>query len=58
MFKELSAETRQVLGNLLDGFEAALESQDPETIERFREALQEFLTYHDPDGDDPTGNEG
>ena len=57
VFKELPAELRRMLGDLLDGFEAGLESRQPEAIERHREALQLFLSLHDPAGDDPTGNE-
>lgn len=56
VFKELSADRRRTLGELMDGFEAGLESQNPEAIARWREALEEFLNFHDPAGDDPTGN--
>jgi molecular chaperone HscC len=52
VFKELSAELRQMLGVLLDGFEAALESHDPEAIGRHREALEQFLSLYDPAADD------
>ncbi len=57
VYKELSADRRRALGELMDGFEGGLESQDQEAIARWREALQEFLDYHDPAGDDPTGND-
>ncbi|MDB5307334.1 MAG: hscC [Gemmataceae bacterium] len=57
VYKELAVEARRVLGALLDGFEAGLESRDPEAIGRHREALQHFLSLHDPDGENPTGNE-
>jgi molecular chaperone HscC len=57
LYKELPSELRQALGELLDGFEAGLQTQEPETIERHRLNLQMFLSLHDPDGDDPTGNE-
>jgi len=57
LYKELPAELRQHLGELLDGFESGLQSQDPEAIERHRLNLQMFLSLHDPDGEDPTGNE-
>jgi len=57
VFKELPAELRRTLGDLLDGFEAGLETHDPETIDRHREGLQLFLSLHDPAGDDPTGND-
>lgn len=56
VFKELSADLRRVLGNLIDGFEAGLETRDLEVIERHRETLNEFLSEYDPYGDDPTGN--
>jgi molecular chaperone HscC len=58
VFKELPAELRRQLSDLLDGFEAGLESRDPEVIGSFREAIQIFLSLHDPSGDDPTGNSG
>jgi len=48
VYKELPAELRQMLGMLLDGYEAALEGRDPETIARHRETLEHFLTLHDP----------
>jgi molecular chaperone HscC len=57
VYKELPADLRRALGELLDGFEEGLESQDPEAIDRHREGLQMFLSLHDPNGDDPTGNE-
>ena len=56
LFKELSADHRRILGSLIDGFEAALESREPEMMARHREALEEFLTALDGDNDDPTGN--
>jgi molecular chaperone HscC len=51
MFKELPAELRRVLGEVIDGFEAGLETRDPEVIARHREALELFLGAHDPDGE-------
>ncbi|HEY3789455.1 MAG TPA: Hsp70 family protein [Urbifossiella sp.] len=57
VFKELPSDLRRMLGDLLDGFEVGLESQDPEAIDRHREGLQMFLSLHDPEGDDLTGNE-
>jgi len=54
VFKELASELRQTLGMLLDSFEAALESRNPETIAANREELDHFLTLYDPD----TSNEG
>jgi molecular chaperone HscC len=56
VFKELPGELRRILADLLDGFEAGLESRDPQTIARHREVLERFLSLHDPLGDDPTGN--
>jgi molecular chaperone HscC len=56
VYKELSSDRRRMLGGLMDGFESGLESQDPDVIARWRAALEEFLTYHDPSGDDPTWN--
>jgi molecular chaperone HscC len=43
IYQELSIEGREILGQLLDGFEAALELREADAIERNREALQEFL---------------
>ncbi|MFO0802221.1 MAG: Hsp70 family protein [Gemmataceae bacterium] len=57
LYKELPDDLRRMLGELLDGFEAGLQTQEPETIERHRLNLEMFLSLHDPDGDDPTGNE-
>ncbi|CAN5546818.1 hypothetical protein BH11PLA2_BH11PLA2_25440 [soil metagenome] len=56
VFKELPAELRHVLNTLIDGFEAGLESRDPEVIERHRSNLEEFLSVYDPWGENPTGN--
>jgi molecular chaperone HscC len=56
LFKELSSDHRRMLGSLIDGFEAALESREPEGMERHRDALEEFLAAFDADNDDPTGN--
>jgi molecular chaperone HscC len=52
VFKELSTQLRRVLGELIDGFEGALESQEPLAVSRARDTLREFLSMHDPDGDD------
>jgi molecular chaperone HscC len=54
VYKELAAGPRRVLGELMDGFEAGLESRHPEAIARHRAALEEFLAEHDPAGGDPT----
>jgi molecular chaperone HscC len=43
VYQELSVDARAVLGQLLDGFEAALESQEPAAIEHHRSALKAFL---------------
>jgi molecular chaperone HscC len=48
VYKELPADLRQALGVLLDGFEAALESRDREAVAGNREALEHFLSLHDP----------
>jgi molecular chaperone HscC len=49
VYKELSLFLRDELSRLLDGFEAALSMQEPETIERHREALELFLSRVDDD---------
>jgi molecular chaperone HscC len=49
-YQELPLEAREMLGELLDGFEAALGMQGPAAVERHREALQEFLDLHDVGG--------
>jgi molecular chaperone HscC len=41
--KELPQDLRNVLSQMLDGFEEALALRDPEAIERHREALASFL---------------
>ncbi|QEL18008.1 Hsp70 family protein [Limnoglobus roseus] len=56
LYKELSADLRRHLGALIDGFEAALESREPEAIDRHREVIEEFLAEFDAANDDPTGN--
>lgn len=56
LFKELAADPRRHLGALIDGFEAALESREPDAIGRHREALEYFVAEFDADNDDPTGN--
>jgi molecular chaperone HscC len=56
LYQELSADGREELGQLLDGFESALAMQDAEVIARHYEALEMFLSLHDEDvtgdGDD------
>ncbi len=56
LYKELAAAPRRHLGALIDGFEAALESREPDAIGRHREALEYFVAEFDADNDDPTGN--
>jgi molecular chaperone HscC len=57
-YQELSREGREALSRLLDGFEAALNLQDAEAIERHRAALEQFLNHHDSGlGDDPRGED-
>jgi molecular chaperone HscC len=54
MYKELSSDLRNYLSAVLDGFESAMETRDPEAIERHRQALNVFLSAHDPsDDNDP-----
>jgi molecular chaperone HscC len=54
LYQELSLEGRTILGQLLDGFEAALAMQNAEAIERHRAALQEFLERTDAGWSDNT----
>jgi hypothetical protein len=55
LYKELPQLERQMLGELLDGFETALEVGNKEHIEGFRAALREFMEHFDPGGDDSAG---
>jgi molecular chaperone HscC len=55
VYKELSAELRQALGMLLDGFEAALEGREKDVIARHREELERFLAVYDPSSGEPRG---
>lgn len=48
IYGELSLEARMILGQLLDGFEEALELGEPEVIEQHRAALDEFLDRQEP----------
>jgi molecular chaperone HscC len=52
VYAELSLETRELLGQLLDGFEAALAITDREAIERHRQALTDFLDRCEAGGHD------
>jgi molecular chaperone HscC len=47
VYQELPLAERETLEDLLMGFEQALEMQEPEVIERHREALYLFLAVHD-----------
>jgi len=62
LYMELPVEEREVLSHLLDGFEGSLDLQQPEVIERHREALQTFLDRHDlgydPNNSEDDDNEG
>lgn len=59
LYQELSLEGRVILGQLLDGFEAALAMQNEAAIERHRTALQEFLERADGGwSDNPPENDG
>lgn len=49
LYRELSLFEREQLGELLDGFEDALERRDAAAIERFRDALQQALDQLEPD---------
>ena len=56
VFAELSLEGRQILGQLLDAFEGALEMQDEEAIDSCRGALEEFLNRVDDTGAEESGD--
>jgi molecular chaperone HscC len=58
LFSELPVDARTMLGNLLDGFEAALSMGDREAIERHREVLEQFLDQQDPSTDGETEGTG
>ncbi len=59
LFGEIGADQRTILGQFLDGFEAALEIGDRGAIERHRETLQTFLDAIDPElGDAERGVDG
>jgi hypothetical protein len=47
VFGELPLVEQRILGELLDGFEEALELGDKEAIQRNHEALETFLDSHD-----------
>jgi molecular chaperone HscC len=47
VYEELPLQGQMVLGQLLDGFEQALELAERENIEQFRQAIEEFLNEDD-----------
>lgn len=57
VFQELPLEGRTILGQLLDGFEAALDIQDAAVVTRHRKALQDFLDRHDAGTDNPSSED-
>ena len=57
MYRELPLIERQMLDQLVCGFEAALEISDSEAVERHREGLRQFLSMfdsHDGGCEEPT----
>jgi molecular chaperone HscC len=52
VYQELPLLERQLLSEMLDGFEEAMNNGEAETIERFREALAKFLKQFDPGSDE------
>jgi len=52
VYQELSLDVRDLLSELIDGFEGALELNDRGAIERNREALESFLDMHDTQSED------
>jgi molecular chaperone HscC len=59
LFGEIGADHRTILGQFLDGFEAALELGDLGAIERHRETLKGFLDALDPaSGEGERGADG
>jgi molecular chaperone HscC len=53
VFQELPGEKRAILGELLDGFEQALEVDGPELIAKHRAALEAFLDRYETGSDEP-----
>lgn len=51
LYRELPLDLRRQLDELLTGFEASLEEHNRETVERHRQALQQFLSAYDTDSD-------
>jgi molecular chaperone HscC len=52
LYQELPLDGRHILSQLIDGFEAALDLQQPDVIERHRDALQHFLDRVESGSDD------
>jgi len=52
VYKELPMVLQKHLGELLDGFEAAMDLGEREAIDRYRAALGQFLDAHDLEMDD------
>ncbi len=52
LYQELSIDHRQMLEQLLSGFEEALELRDAGAIDRHRQAVEEFLEFVDPQSGD------
>ena len=58
VYRELPLMERERLADLVDGFEDALEVQDPAAIDRFRDALEQYLALFEQSfQDDPHGDE-
>jgi molecular chaperone HscC len=55
LYQELPQMERQMLSELLDGFESALEAGEKTQIDEFREGLRQFLDRFDPPADDSSG---
>lgn len=51
IYRELNQFERDRLSELVDGFEAAIEMQEPQAIDEFREVLESFLDQFDDDYD-------
>ncbi len=52
LIPELPNMLRDDLNQLLDAYEYAIESQEPEIIDSTRDSLRNFLNVYDPDGED------
>ncbi|MCA9204371.1 MAG: Hsp70 family protein, partial [Planctomycetales bacterium] len=49
IYRELPLMDREMLADVMDGFETALDMQDQEVIERFRLELEMFLSRYEAD---------